>query len=389
MEKIIIINKNKGFYSDVLKNKFNISFEVINFYLNDYYNKTENKIINEINKIIKDKNIKYLVAEGDYLSFINFNFIKKIYCKKKILFLTDDYDMHEVNFITAKTFDFVFTACPISNYRYLEKGFKSYFVPLESNAKLFKNFKVDKKFNISFFGANKSTRDDYLKYLNENNIAVNLMGYHNEPDYNWDNLSKFISSSKIVLNFSNTGFKNKFYSHSTIPHNFFSFKGRPIMVGLCKTLCVSEYSPSNKIMFGDDIPTFHNKEDLLAVCKKLLSDDEYYRNVSESFIKKCFDYEDHSYFKNILEEIEKEQIKDKELNIKLPFWYIKIFNRQKFRNLSKRSYIVPFLKETLAIIFLRFNFSKIFYLPILLETLINFPLILIRILLNKLKGLKN
>lgn len=155
MEKIILVNKTKGFYSDVLGNKFNIKFKVYNFYLEDHFDKTENEIIENINTIIYENNIKFLVAEGDYLSHINFNFIKNISCPKKILFLTDDYDMHEVNFITAKIFNFVFTACPISNLRYLEKGYKSYFVPLESNKKLFKNFKIDKKLNVSFFGAKK------------------------------------------------------------------------------------------------------------------------------------------------------------------------------------------------------------------------------------------
>ena len=133
MEKIIIINKTNGFYSEVLNYKFKIEFETINFYLNENLNKSEKNIIKEINDLINQYKINYLVAEGDYLSLINYDFISKINCNKKILFLTDDYDMHEVNFISAKAFDFIFTACPISNYRYLEKGFDSYFVPLEAN----------------------------------------------------------------------------------------------------------------------------------------------------------------------------------------------------------------------------------------------------------------
>ena len=104
---------------------------------------------------------------------------------------------------------------------------------------MFKNNNLQKKYDVSFFGAKKSTREDYIKYLNKNKINVNLIGYDNAPDYNWDNLSNFISQSKIVLNFSNTGNKNKFYSHSTIKHNFFTFKGRPLIVGLCGTLCIS------------------------------------------------------------------------------------------------------------------------------------------------------
>ena len=48
MEKIIIINKTKGFYSDVLKNKFKINFEITNYYLNENSNKSERIILNKL-----------------------------------------------------------------------------------------------------------------------------------------------------------------------------------------------------------------------------------------------------------------------------------------------------------------------------------------------------
>ena len=389
MEKIIIINKTDGFYSDILKNKFSIKFKIINYCLNVNSHKTENEIINNINDIVNENDIKYLVAEGDYLSLINFNFVKKINCQRKIFFLTDDYDMHEVNFITAKIFDFIFTACPISNLRYLEKGYKSYFVPLESNKNLFKDFNIKKKFDISFFGAKKSNREIYLNYLRENNINVELTGYNDKPNYNWDDLSKFISSSKIVLNFSNTGNKNKFYSHKSITHNFFSFKGRPIIVGLCNTLCISEYSPSNEMIYGKHIPNFKNKEELLNLCKKLLSDDAYYEKIKNLFVKKSFEYEDHLYFKQVLDDVSFNEIQKKETKINLPFWYLQIFNNQRIRNLSKEKNLVVFLKETVNIIFTKFNDNGIFHIPLLIETIIKFPFIFTKILWNKFKRSKN
>ena len=385
MEKIIILNKINGFYSDVLKKKFKINFEVINYYLNENLNKSEKIILKEINELIEKNNINYLVAEGDYLSLINFNFIQKINCNKKILFLTDDYDMHEINFITAKAFDFIFTACPISNYRYLEKGYDSYFVPLEANKFLFKKIDLKKKYDVSFFGAKKSTREEYIKYLNENKIDVNLMGFYNVPDYNWDNLSKFISQSKIVLNFSNTGNKNKFYSHSTIKHNFFSFKGRPIMVGLCGTLCVSEFSPANQILFNNDLPTFKNKEELLNECKKILNDDNYYDKLKNSFVEKCNEYEDHIYFKKVLEKIANTKNSKKNLNIKLPYWYIRIFLNQKIRNISKRKNLIVYFKELSEIIFLKISKNKFFHIPLIVENLIKFPFIIIKVIINKFK----
>ena len=39
------------------------------------------------------------------------------------------------------------------------------------------------------------------------------------------------------------------------------------MVGLCDTLCLSEFSPANQILFGQDLPNFNNKEELLKICK--------------------------------------------------------------------------------------------------------------------------
>ena len=386
MEKIIIINKTNGFYSEVLNYKFKIEFETINFYLNENLNKSEKKIIKEINDLIHKYKINYLVAEGDYLSLINYDFISKINCNKKILFLTDDYDMHEVNFISAKAFDFIFTACPISNYRYLEKGFDSYFVPLEANKNLFKKNTTDKKYDVSFFGANKSTRDEYITYLNKNNIIVNLMGYNIAPDYNWENLSKFISQSKIVLNFSNTGNKNKFYSHSTIPHNFFSFKGRPIMVGLCDTLCISEYSPSNLILFDQDLPNFKNKEELLKLCRFFLNNNEQYFKAKDIFVRKCFKYEDHDYFKNILQTIIKKKINRNNIIKSIPYWYTRIYFNQKIRNISKRSNLLIYLKEISEVLLLKYNKNKLFQIPIILENLIKFSFIVIKILINKFKG---
>ena len=55
MEKIIIINKTNSFYSDILKNKFKINFEIVNYYLNENLNKSEKTILKEINSQIKKK----------------------------------------------------------------------------------------------------------------------------------------------------------------------------------------------------------------------------------------------------------------------------------------------------------------------------------------------
>jgi len=90
MEKIIIINKTNGFYSELLSYKFKIEFETINFYLNENLNKSEKNIIKEINDLIYKYKINYLVAEGDYLSLINYDFISKIDCNKNVIMIKID-----------------------------------------------------------------------------------------------------------------------------------------------------------------------------------------------------------------------------------------------------------------------------------------------------------
>ena len=60
MEKIIILNKTNGFYSDVLKTKFKINFKIFNYYLNENLNKSEKIILKEINELIKKNDPKNL-----------------------------------------------------------------------------------------------------------------------------------------------------------------------------------------------------------------------------------------------------------------------------------------------------------------------------------------
>ena len=62
---------------------------------------------------------------------------------------------------------------------------------------------------------------------------------------------------------------NNKISHHKVANNtsediykfYYQIKGRVIMSGLCGTLCVSEYSPGQEILFSkDEVPTFHTKE---------------------------------------------------------------------------------------------------------------------------------
>ena len=158
------------------------------------------------------------------------------------------------------------------------------------------------------------------------------------------------------------------------------------MVGLCDTLCLSEFSPANQILFDQDLPSFNNKEELLKLCKFFLNNEDQYKQKKDIFVRKCFEYEDHEYFKDILQTIIKKIVHKNDMTYSMPYWYIRVFFNQKIRNISKRSNLLVYVKEICEALLPDSNKNKLFQIPIILENLIKFPFIIIKILINKFKS---
>ena len=117
--KVLIIFKYPhGHWNIPVINKFSNFYETDHLYLSDFKDKNFENVINEVNKIIDNKKIEITVFDVDYFKFINFFFIEKIICKKKILITGDDFDLHEMNSITAISCDLVLSACPLSVLKY-------------------------------------------------------------------------------------------------------------------------------------------------------------------------------------------------------------------------------------------------------------------------------
>ena len=84
--KVLIIFKYPHSYlNQPIIDKFSNYYNTEYIYLNDYKNKNFIGTINDINNLIKLKNIEIVVFDVDYFKFINFFFIEKINCKKKYL----------------------------------------------------------------------------------------------------------------------------------------------------------------------------------------------------------------------------------------------------------------------------------------------------------------
>jgi hypothetical protein len=380
----IIILKSTQQWNHFLINKIKLFFNVEIFILNENLNQSLEKIKIKLNNIIRNKNIEIAFFEGDYLSLINYEFINDIKIKKKILCLTDDSDMHEVNHITARSCDVVLTCCPISNLKFQEKGILSFYSPLQADGTINKIIKTKKKYDVLFFGANKADRKNYIDYLIKNKIKIKNIRSDNTWALNDQDLNKLICESKIVLNFSNQGFKNKHYAYKGIKQNYYVLKDRIFIAGLSGTLCLNEFAPAQTLLFHPkELPTFKTKEELLSNILYLLSKKNILKKITQKFCKKIEKYENKTHFKKISLKIIN-LTTNQNTDVQLPFWYKKIFNRKRINLYSKEKHLYVFLTDIFENIINKIKNISIANFALIMETFVITLLLIPRIIIKKL-----
>ena len=124
--KVLIIFKYPHGWNIPVINKFSNYYGTEFLYISNLKNKNFNEVIEEINNLIKSKNIDIVVFDVDYFKFINLFFIQRINAKKKILWTGDDFELHSMNAITASGCDLIISTCPLSVLKYKEKGYEAY-----------------------------------------------------------------------------------------------------------------------------------------------------------------------------------------------------------------------------------------------------------------------
>ena len=127
--KVLIIFKYHRNWNSNIISKFSNFYETEHLYINDFKNKNFTEIILDINKIIKEKNINIVVFDVDYFKFINFFFIERINSKIKLLWTGDDFELHDINSVTASACDLILSHCAFSVLKYNDVLFSkaSYF----------------------------------------------------------------------------------------------------------------------------------------------------------------------------------------------------------------------------------------------------------------------
>lgn len=325
------ITKNQDFWND----KFSKKYEVSLFYLYDYVNFSNKKISEIINSKITELNIDVVLFEGDHVSSIDFNFINLINNSvKKGLFLGDDSVWHQVNLITAAACDFVLTD-PVSSLKFNELGINSMFSNVEGNEDIFKDYKNKKDIDVLFFGRDKTDRNQYLEKLDKSNIKYLSVNPYLEIANTIEKLAILINRSKIVVNVTKSLNGKRFFNPSSKFKYGYYFKGRIIMTGLCNSLCISEYAPSNEILYPNkELPSFKTQDEFIKIVKDYLNDNNKLISDTKTFYEKSLEYSDKNYIKKIYEFI-KNTKKNDNTQLKIPIWYYYMSIKQHFRLRSK------------------------------------------------------
>ena len=386
MNKVIIILPTDSIiFTSWIKSKVEKKFtHVVFFFIDQHLYLSKKRMIHKINEIVNENKISTGFFQGDYLSLIDYDFISNIKLKNKYFYLTDDFDMHEINTHTAMACDGIVSCCPISVLRYEEKGLNAHFIFHESDERIFKNLNIKKDLDVLFFGSLKANRSEYINKLKDNNINCKVIGPANENGIMVSNeeLNHFINRSKIVINFSSTGNKNKFYSHKTHPFNYLYPKGRIMIAGLCGTLCVSEYAPAHNIIFSKDtLIEFHNSTEMVKKIQNILIDDQELKSRTIKFEQECQFYSDSKYFNKIFDKMVSKSHLQK--LSKFPFWYIRAFNLRSIRLYGKSKFLGSYIQNTVENISELLKFKNFFNFLIILENIIYLPFIIVKILSKK------
>ncbi len=166
----------------------------------------------------------------------------------------------------------------ITNVRFLHGISENYFKPL----------KLKKKFDVTFIGAPIADRYDYIKYLKDNGIKLNLFGagWHKYKDLEGiyggfldsEDFIKVINESKINISFSK----------GAIPGSKGGqLKGRIFEVPSCKSFLLIEHFPQIIDFFRNKGETkkilFKDKKELLYKIKYYLKNEKERERLENSF----------------------------------------------------------------------------------------------------------
>lgn len=168
-----------------------------------------------------------------------------------------------------------------------------------------------KDIDVSFVGnCSKSDRGELLDHLRENGIRVDTFGDGSKSGFlPKEKIKEIFSRTKINLNFTKINSPDDeawFLHYNLVAQACRQNKGRPAEIALCRAFCLSEESPSLAQAFvpKEELDTFRDKHELLAMVRHYLADDAAREAIANKAYLKAQRYEVDTYFPVIMSELE-------------------------------------------------------------------------------------
>ncbi|MBP7652337.1 glycosyltransferase [Candidatus Dependentiae bacterium] len=258
---------------------------------------------NEIKNIILKNNISIIFFMPFGSSFelhpFFFNDLKKYKELKLVLFVLDDeliFDVYSKYY--AQVADAAITCDYYSVFQYEKLGVPALYYFSSYSKKEFYHEDLKKEYDVSFVGdCSKSDRMEYIDFIKKNGIKIETFGKKSENGFiEKSEIREIFLKSKINLNFTKTdiySFSNAhnvwFNDDNILSQNIRQNKGRPMEIGMTRSFCLTEYSPSIKYTFepGKEIEVFYNKNDLLNKIKFYLQNEHERNKIAENMYLKA------------------------------------------------------------------------------------------------------
>jgi len=253
-------------YYYTLKNINNLEvvrLDIYSIYLK-YGKSFTNKIIKEACVIEGINKIIFFL----YKDIIDHNLIQDIsdnYPIETIIWLFDDDKRYNETEHLTKSFNKAVTTISQRHEMRLKKGMNSYLYQFAANHYLYRNFNLEKIYDVVFIGQNFGNREEYIKHLISNGVKV--LTYGN----GWANgrvtqseMIDIFNKSKIVLNFSSS------YANPDLKF----LKGRIFEIPSTGAFLLTEICDELEMFFtiGEDLDCFKDKNELLEKVQLYLYD---------------------------------------------------------------------------------------------------------------------
>lgn len=278
-----------------LKNMKDIEIIRFDYYsICDQYGKNiANNMIKEV-ALLEGVNKILLLLYKDSFDHNMFLDISNNYPIETILWLFDDDKRYDETKKLADNFNTIVTTIGMRHKQRIERELNSKLAQFAANHYLYKDFNLQKKYDVTFVGQKFGNRQMYVDYLIKNGVNIKAFGRGwNNGRLTQTQMIEIFNQSKIVLNFS---------SSAGNPHLKF-LKGRIFEIPTTGTFFLTEECEELDDYFdvGHELERFTTKEEMLEKINYFLTNDKLREEIAKNGKKRVLrDYTFERYLSEIL-----------------------------------------------------------------------------------------